>query len=67
MNSITKKKKITAVLTVLFLTICSNSAFAQADPPPPTAPINDYIVPMMIVAIVIASVYFYNKTKKAQL
>jgi hypothetical protein len=65
------KTKTFLLIALVFLisTVPSYAALQDAaeDGPdgPPAAPIDDYIVPMIVVAIGIACMYFYKSTKNS--
>ena len=65
-NSITIK-----IASLLFLLFLSTAAFAQApseapgDEDGPQAPINDYVVPMLLAGIILGYSFIKGKAKKA--
>jgi len=71
MKFLTTKTKTILLAAFVFLISTAPSYAALQDPTddgpdgPPAAPIDDCIIPMMLVAIGIACIYFYKSTKNS--
>jgi len=72
MKFLTTKTKTILLAAFVFLISTAPSYAALQDPtddgpdgPPAAAPIDDCIIPMMLVAIGIACIYFYKSTKNS--
>jgi hypothetical protein len=60
-------------LATFFLLVMPFFSFAQGfgnetddiDPPPPSAPIDEYVIPFVFVAILIATLYFFKTNLKS--
>jgi peptidoglycan/LPS O-acetylase OafA/YrhL len=65
MNFSTTKAKHLRLALLLGLFTFSNIAMAQSGPDgPPAAPIDDFIVPMLVLGMIIYAVHFYRSNKQ---
>ncbi len=62
------KKQNFLLLVITMLSVVKT--FAQLDPDgpaaPPQSPINGYIIPLMVVAVLLGAYFFYVSNKKSQ-